>query len=208
MPTCGDLDQVTLAVDPNSLETLTSDCPISVGQYSQLLEQLEATVKAMELSSTADWSPLSIGALSALIGSFAAFIFSLIQLWLTHRRNDLNAGGEGLLSLVGELEDIAIKYWLIDADSMTAVDRQTQELKIKTLLRLIVRYANGLQSIFLTPAQKRRAVKISEIASKLFDLASGEEFESKSRKTSPPTASSIASQCAEVRGELHQLLHF
>ncbi|RLA45633.1 MAG: hypothetical protein DRR42_19175 [Gammaproteobacteria bacterium] len=202
-------DQLSVNIDPSLLQVIEESCHRFGESQDRVLEQMQLITAALQSSEIDKWLiPLGVGFVSAVAGAMAAYLFSRLQWRITQRQNALSAGATELLSLITQLEDLVVNFWLVDASSMAGPVLHGDQLKIKSLLMLTIRYSRGLKSVKMTESHKASADRLAVLVSDIYDLATGDDFESPHRKASNPTAVKLATQCAEARSSVHKLLHF
>ena len=202
-------DQLLVNVAPGLLQGIEESYHKFFGAQERIVEQMQLIVEALQPSGLDKWFiPLGVGFVSAVAGAFAAYMFSRLQWKIAQRQSALSEGATELLSLITQLENMVVEFWLVDAVSLTAPIRIGNQLKIKSLLMLIIRYSNGLQSVKMTKSHTVSAARLEELVSNLYDLATGGDFESLRRQASRETAAKLTTQCAEAKSSVHKLLHF
>ena len=167
----------------------------------QALDKLNTT-----LSSTPDGSLTEVlgGAIFSVI---AAFIFNFLY-WKVKERNERlrSAVFEAKDALI-DFEDNAVEYWSRDYDSKNIKTNTVQQAKIKANHTLLLStYTNRILPN-LTRSQKnteKLAAKknVQHEIENLFDIATGGEFESSTRKANKKNVSDIIRRCTRIRTRL------
>jgi hypothetical protein len=119
--------------------------------------------------------------LSTALGAFLAYIFG----HFAHKRNLKPESAKSFIQLLNTFENECLEYWSKDFHEEESL---VQEAKIKAghkQLRLYAEHGNfGLQ--------KARSEHLKRLISKLFDEATGGDFESKKRRPSRNRIQKIA----------------
>lgn len=202
-------DGVLITINPSQIGNLEQNCSVATEGNQLVADQLKTITQTLQAAEGSTlYVALIVGVVSAFAGAFAAFLFSYAQWRITQKREALIAGAKEMLSLVADLEDLATRYWLCAACNLEDSELHTWELKIKNLSKLIARYSSRLKGLPASNDTREITSRIDVLVSQLYDLATGEDFESPARIPSKPIASRIAGRCAEIRGALYQIIHF
>lgn len=162
------------------------------------LQQLSETLASL-LGQTTTLQQIELGVFLAIIGAFSAFCFNYLHWKMVSRRERTQALGVALSSLIEDLEKLAVEYWTQDYSSTSQHQNQITEVHLKSKLRLVPRYVDLYVRDLRPTAEKTSKRKLKEFPSEIFDLVTGDEFESKSRNASKQKASKITFQCSDIR---------
>lgn len=165
------------------------------------LEQLNTT-----LSTTPKFSFVeTLG--GALFSVLAAFVFNFLYWKMKEKKEKLQAGITEAKVALEEFEVNASDYWSYDYTPRAIKSSSIQEAKIKAnhfiLLSTFNKKINPL--IGNTEEEKAFKTKIAKEIESLFDIATGGDFESSSRKASRKTVSDIIRRCARLKTQLSSL---
>jgi len=178
--------------------------------YSAVSEHLNALADAVDKVShtitTTSTSSVLEPAIVVIIGAFTAYLFNLFHWRMVENRKSITNISDGLIQLILRLEDVSVNYWLsCYAGGDNEIERQVSEIKIKSDLLLIAKFSKTL----LNKTTPRNNISIGEDLenqiSILFDLATGGEFESKTRLPSKSNASKISTACVKLRFQIAEL---
>lgn len=135
-------------------------------------------------------------------GAFAAFCFNKLHWWQTEkeRKNELTIST--LYNNLIEIERTAIKYWL-SSDSSRSPENLQMELLIKSLLttqrKLLAKLTNRSKSI-------QSIKKLEDLHKRIYETATGGDFETRARKASPSKSNTISRLTADMQLSLIDLI--
>ena len=162
----------------------------------QIVEQLKKISEHLaEISNPG----LYEGLLLAIVGAFSAFIFNILYWRIVRQHSKINKAVDSLVSVLSELESIAVPYWLEDASDIRDKDREFQEIKIVTLNRLLIKSTENLKLALNGPDKEDKVKTLAGFQDKIFDLSTGDDFESVGRVKNFHTANRIAFECTDFR---------
>ena len=163
-------------------------------QQNELIEILVKEVSGPNLI-----EPLVIGLVIAFSGAFAAYCFNRIHWKLTEQEKARVHYFSSLHSLISQLEDLGLRYWLKDA----GFDSEEElEIRIKSIHRTLTSRSKVF-SCFKPDTSKEKRIK--KFCSDIYDTITGDEFESSSRRRSKSKANSIARQCTTIKSMINEL---
>lgn len=139
------------------------------------------------------------GLLLAIIGAFSAFMFNLLYWRIVRQHSKFSKAADSIVSVLSELDSIAVPYWLEDASDISEKEREFQEIKIVTLNRLLIKSTENLK---LALKGRDKGAKIETLAGfqdRIFDLSTGDDFASVGRVKNSRTANRIAFECIDFR---------
>lgn len=155
-----------------------------------------------ELKASHYTEALIVGIIVAIGGAFAAYIFSVIQKKQDEVRSNLRSIVVSLHGMISELEDLSLNYWLSDASNDELEDNKNS-IKIKNTLKLIRKYKDQYRR---TNPDQEYFTNIERFCSAVFDIATGEDFESPYRKKSRQKAAVISRECTEAKATLNEII--
>ncbi len=138
-------------------------------------------------------------------GAFSAYLFSLFHWRMVERKQKISRTGLVLNTLIGELEIIAIDYWIKDYVEENKSDIHATEIFIKSKIFLISKYIKNITPKLNSNEMKDTKQQLENFNSAIFDLVTGGKFESKSRKSSKSVAMLISKRCSIIKAELSSL---
>lgn len=151
------------------------------------------------------YDALVVAVIGAISGAISAFLFNFFHWKLESKRNAVAEAALSLKEVVLDFESIAIKYWLTDYKEEELIECQISEIKMKSFLKLIIKYSRLLSGLSLNSRGKEIVKSIEGFSDSIFDRTTGGAFESASRKASKGRAAKIANDCAKARAELTEL---
>ncbi|WP_422527061.1 hypothetical protein [Serratia fonticola] len=146
-------------------------------------------------------STLSDGVILALAGAFSAFAFNLFQKLLDAKSVRLTKSGDAMLLLINEFEEITVRYWVRGHDSSTAdMESNTyDQINIKAMLMTLDKNVNLMLENLPFKNKVYNKQKLSAFSSDVYDLASGDDFESEIRPPNKGKAFAISKKCSEAK---------
>lgn len=144
---------------------------------------------------------------SGVVGALAAYLFNLFHWKTTEKLRKLELISQSIIDNTIKIEGTAIDYWL----SRSAQNEQEKlrlkhlEITIKSLLLTQNSSITKLISISRSKQQSEIAEIIKKMNNRLYDLATGEEFESALKPSRPSKCNRISKACAEIRFKLIEL---
>ncbi|EFB1887725.1 hypothetical protein FJC28_06795 [Escherichia coli] len=144
---------------------------------------------------------LSDGIILALAGALSAFFFNLIQKGIDAKTKRLTKSGEAMLSLINELGDIAVRYWVRGHDSSCADNESNicDEINIKAMLMTLDKNIRFMVDNLPLKNKSLNKNKLEKFSSDIYDLASGEDFEAEVRPPNKTKAFAISKKCSEAK---------
>lgn len=136
---------------------------------------------------------------AAIVGAFSAYLFNFFH-W--RKETKLIKKNELLKSAYNhilEMENISIDYWTVDTASANKNVITKQEIKIKCLIRILIKYPR----LFPNSFDKK---DFENMVDDLYELCTGGDFESSKRKKCDKTALNISLLCAEIRLNLTKII--
>lgn len=146
-------------------------------------------------------STLSDGAILALAGAFSAFAFNLIQKLIDARSVRLTKSGDAMLLLIKEFEEITVRYWVRGHNSSNddAESNTCDQINIKAMLMTLDKNVNLMLENLPFKNKENNKQKLSAFSSDVYDLASGDDFESEMRPPNKAKAFAISKKCSEAK---------
>jgi len=127
--------------------------------------------------------------IAVIIGSIAAYFFTRYH-WSFSEKKKIEADHLGKIStLISDIEKISIGYW-IEAHNKDDVEN---EIYIKSKIKLLAKYVKNIGK-----EQESKKNDLNDFASNLYDLVTGDDFESHNRMASKNKAGLIAFLCADI----------
>ncbi|WP_296128086.1 hypothetical protein [Pseudomonas sp. Ga0074129] len=129
-------------------------------------------------------------------GALAAYLFNLLHWNQTEKRRKTEIICSNILSITDKIEDQAITYWL-SVDNSRSPENKKIEISIKSLFRT---QAKLIQQTSNNPnIDTQRKEKIKTTHDMLFEIATGDYFESRAKEASPSKCYKISQLSAEMR---------
>ena len=190
----GGISDLVCSDGARMFEKVSSDI---VGAIHQMSHDLVGAVAVA--SSDASVEKIGFAIFVAFIGAFSAFLFNFLHWRVTQKRQDMTSLGQNLIDLIDRLETLSVEYWVASYDDSAKDALSVSEVHIKTLLRQINKYeivlSNGLRGKKYSDVR----LKLNEFSSEIYDLVTGDGFESTTREPSKMKAIKIARECSDAR---------
>ncbi|WP_413522383.1 hypothetical protein [Photobacterium phosphoreum] len=198
------------SVPPQDLILLLTDLKNVINDTSKITIKNDELIKALnELNHTLSSTP-SGSLYEIIIGAFfsvlAAFVFNYLY-WKSNERKEKRY--TYVIEAKNSLQDFetnATDYWSTDYLSKNNKSTSIQEAKIKANHALLLNtYKQIKQLLSRSQKQNDQHLKIDIELSKLYDIATGGNFESSTRKANKKTVSSIIRHCTRIKTMLSNL---
>lgn len=144
-------------------------------------------------------SSLLIPIITGIVVSSAAFLYNKWH-WCSVKNREIKIKtADALIEIVTDLDEVAVDYWMRNYSKKLSRDNTKAEIKMKSQLGLVNTLIPSL--VKYAPYRKRRETEISfrKFHDELFDLITGDDFETSSRKSNPSKASQISNKCLKFR---------
>ena len=195
--------QVNCAAVATSESESAANDSISIVDLQESINALSASI--LKASGSGFVDALFVAIAGGLAGAIAAVVFSHLHWKTVNKRESLSLLATSLQDIVLELETVSIKYWLVDAKEQIPSENQTSEIRIKSCMKLVTRYARILSSFQLKGEQAKLVTQVVDFQDNIYDIATGDEFESSARVASPEKATKISYKCSALRASLTEL---
>lgn len=162
----------------------------------QLAETLSSTI--VELGDVT-WSQAALAIFVVFVGALSAYLFNLLHWRMIDKRQKMSGSFLALNALVTDLDSVAVNYWLKDFDPKERVNMQEAEITIKNNIHLIANYIRLLTPLLGNSLSESKKKIFDDFPLVIFDLATGDGFESMSKISSKPKAMKISKLCVEIK---------
>jgi hypothetical protein len=127
--------------------------------------------------------------ISVILGALLGYFFNRFHWSWTEKKKKETESFSKLSTLISELEELSVDYWIKDNNE----DDEKNEVYIKSKIRLLTKYIRRINT-------QNESIKndLNEFVSDVFDLITGDDFESKDRKASKTKAIAISYKCADI----------
>jgi hypothetical protein len=127
--------------------------------------------------------------ISVILGALLGYFFNRFHWSWTEKKKKETDSFTKLSTLINELETLSVEYWTKDRGE----DDEKNEVYIKSKIKLLTKYVR-----FIDTKHELIKKELDNFASDLFDLVTGDDFESKDRKASKKKAINISYRCADM----------
>lgn len=131
--------------------------------------------------------------LSVIIGVVLGFLSNRLHWAYTEKKKKESESFEKISTLISDIETLSVEYWIKNYND----DDTKNEVYIKSKIRLLSKYIRNF---------KTSNIKIKEeldrFESEIFDVITGDDFESSKRKASKSKAITISRKCADINAFL------
>lgn len=130
---------------------------------------------------------------SGFVGALAAYLFNLFHWKTTERLRKLELVSQSIIDNTVKIEHAAVEYWLSGSgqNEQEKLRLKHLEITIKSLLLNQNSSTSKLISICRIRKQAEIAESIKKMNNRLYDLATGEEFESAQKPSRPSKCNRI-----------------
>ena len=195
---------ITSSVPPDSN---ISDAVTASGEnISHALLQLQTTLNTLiENSSGINSSQIIFAMFIAFIGALSAYLFNYFHWKMVEKKGKVSRISRGLSDLIGDLEEISVSYWVCDYMEEQQQEIHVAEISIKSKRHLISKYIRIISDELNTTKTALVKQNLEEFNLEIFDLVTGDGFESKTRVASKHKAMEIAKRCSDVKAMISSL---
>jgi hypothetical protein len=196
---------------PNSAERLSAQSgnPESVvaesvgviaGQVDHGLGQIHtALISLKEAYESSIQNQLGFALLVVVVGALSAYLLNLFHWRMVERRSKVARLARTLSTLIHELQSESVNYWAQEYRNENDHKMRCSEISIKSNLRLISRYVGLFVSELDKKDRDSYGGNLEDFKCDIFDLVTGDLFESKTRMRSSDKAMKIANKCSDAR---------
>lgn len=181
-----------------SITSLNNDLSGAIGELSK---SLESSLEALQNNSL---TQLLFGVLVAIVGAFSAYLFNYFHWKMVEKKRAVSQITGELNALIQGLETNSVKYWVQDYREKDKEEINATEVVIKSNLRLINHYIMDFRLI-LNIDKNNLGRQLEDFHVDIFDLITGDDFESTVRKSSKSRAMKISSRCSDIRAKIYSL---
>lgn len=140
--------------------------------------------------------------IGAVVAALTASIFNLLNWRIINRNEKRSVMGKLLVDQIDLFEKISIEYWMQPYEKIKDFDLCCMEARIKSL-HSSVRANSKIYSLLLPKSlQTIIRTRFNDFEEKSFDVATGDDFESKKRKASKDKANQMLVLCHVIRSSL------
>ena len=194
-----ELDQTTKSSLADNITALSSELGDSIDNLTTTLSSL------LEPANSLTFTQFIFAIFVAFIGAFSAYLFNLFHWSMVEKKQKVSRSSLALSLLIKDLETTAVDYWIQGFKEKKHKKIHAAEISIKSKIRLVSKYI-----VLITPelnTQKTEYIKqkLEEFMLEIFDLVTGDEFESKTREPSKYKATKIAIRCSDIRAVISAL---
>ncbi|ELY3756176.1 hypothetical protein ACX4ER_000943 [Cronobacter dublinensis] len=144
-------------------------------------------------------SSLITALISTACAATAAFIYNKIHWHSVIKRENKTKLLESISDVVSELRVDAINYWLRGYSKKAAKSLLEEEMRIKASLSIINSTIPIYVSKLSSRSQKNIEPKLRAFHDELFDIITGDDFESQNRKQDKSKVALISTKCVAFR---------
>jgi hypothetical protein len=196
-----DKDTVTSALTSKidnifSFSRLNNDCHAihDVLANEKLNNSIELFNSALAAHANSNYGLKSfIPIIAVILGALLGYFFNRFHWSWTEKKKKETESFNKVSTLISELETLSVEYWTKNRND----DDEKNEVYIKSKIRLLEKYIRLINT-------KDKLIKneLDDFVSDIFDLVTGDDFESKKRKASKTKAISISYKCADINASV------
>jgi len=184
-----------------------SDAVTASGEnISDALLQIQTTLNSLiENSSGINSSQVIFAMFIAFIGALSAYLFNFFHWKMVEKKGKISKIAIGLSDLIHDLEEVSVSYWVCDYKEEKQQEIHVAEISIKSKRHLISKYIRIISTELNTIKTASVKQHLEEFNLDIFDLVTGDGFESKTRVASKQKAMEIAKRCSDVKAMISSL---
>jgi len=191
------VNNVVVSTDPSVAEAIGK----SGNEISQVLLKL---FSALDDSSGITPAQGLFGIFIAFFGAFSAFFFNYLHWRMVEKKKKVSNICLTVIQLLNDLEEMALDYWTKNYNSAEKEKIHIQEITIKSNIFLFSKYIRLLSSQINTNKSSNN-VSLESSLDDIFDLITGDDFESTTRAESKPKAFKIAKELSAIKAMIFSL---
>ena len=143
-----------------------------------------------------------LGILIAIVAAFTTFLFNVLYSKINRRRDNIKELASDLIDRIETLETDAVSYWLHTYNAEQYLEFKKLEYKIKSNIRKIRSKSRTFIECVGERKNKQLVDHINGFNDYIFDLVTGDDFESKVRRPSEIKADKISNSCSLIQSKI------
>lgn len=193
-----------LQPDATIVEKLAS----SVENLSNSLIQIESLLSKLVPEENAITLNAGLyGVFVVLVGALSAYLFNYFHWRMESKKSELSVLVDALTSLVNELERASISYWLTSYQDSSEQKNHALAIQIKSNRHLSSTYIKLISSQLNTKQHDSVKKDLECFNQKMFELLTGDSFETRDRMMSKSRATKISVHCVRIKAAIITLRH-
>ncbi len=191
-----EVNKVEVSVDSSFVEVISK----TGDGINETLLKLETTLSSfLQNSNNITLTQVCFAAFVAFIGALSAYLFNLFHWKMVEKKRKIARQCFAVIALIDDLEKISVAYWVKDYNAEEIVQIHAEEISIKAKRHLMSKYIKLLSSDLRGKQTSSIKMKLEELDDEIFELLTGDGFETASRVGSKPRAFKIAKRFADVK---------
>jgi len=182
-----------------SFTSIKNDICNSIGDLSK---SLEAAITHTDNNS---FSNFFFTLIVAIVGAFSAYLFNFFHWKMVEKKKIESQVIQYAESLIKNLEIMAVNYWVENYKEQNEHEINAIEIMIKSTLHSLNQHISNFDFIKNNCGQNSNKQILKDFHSEIYDLITGDDFESKNRKSSKSKAMKISLLCTDVRAKISSL---
>ena len=175
----------------------------SAEDISNSLIQIETLLsKLVPAQDVVTFDQALYGLFVVFVGALSAYLFNYFHWKMESKKNRLSALSAALTSLINELESASVLYWLTPYESGSQQETQALEIQIKSNRQLSSRYIRSISRQLSARQYDSVKKELEDFDQEMFDLITGDGFESQSRVVSKNKAAKISKRCVSIKAAI------
>ena len=143
---------------------------------------------------------------AAILGATSAYLFNYFHWKVVEDKNTVSSLCRLITDTIDVLEKNSVEYWLEDSFDKANIRKQI-EITIKAKCEVLSRQTEQLFAKVSPEQPASRIYKIRDSVNQIYDIATGDDFESLNRKSDPVKAAKIGRLCTKVKIEVITMYH-
>lgn len=192
------LSIINTSAPPGS--SVTEAATLLAADLTEAMEQLAETLSSsLAASGNVTWLQALFAIFVVVAGAFSAYGFNYLHWQMVEKRQQISGTRLALSTLISDLESVAVNYWLRDYSEKDQLEIQASEISIKSKIPLISSYTKLITPQLSGNISVSRKQNFENFPLDIYDLATGDGFESVSKKSSKSKAMKISKLCLEIK---------
>ena len=191
---------------PDASSTATEAATLLAAGLTKAIEGLTETLSSsLAASGGLTWLQALFAIFVVVVGASSAYGFNYLHWRMVEKRQEISGARMALSTLISDLESAAVNYWLRDYSEKDRLELQAAEILIKTKIPLISNYTKLITPRLGSNISASKKQKFEDFPLEIYDLVTGDGFESVSKKPSKPKALKISKLCLSMKATILSL---
>ncbi len=182
----------------------TEDILLAIESLAHAVMARTEYLIALESSLDSIWAAILISVAGGISAALAAYLFTCFHSRSVRKKENCAHMARNLNEQILILEEKSIYYWLSDFDKNDETLQTSEALSIKSILT-VLRSLTQAMPAHLIKKENELLNELKCFNGDMYDLITGEDFESKDRQSSKNKATKISKKCGIMRSKIVKL---